>query len=98
MLTQTPIYSASYTCVLQVDIVVLYPKGRTTLTQELQMATVAQRNVHVVGVDGTSDDLDVPIRDVFLDTEFSKRHCVMSANSINVARVLIQMGERCVCV
>jgi threonine synthase len=75
-----------------VDIIVLYPKGRTTLIQELQMVTVDAPNVHVIGVDGTSDDLDVPIRNVFLDGSYCERHHVMSANSINVARILIQTG------
>jgi threonine synthase len=75
-----------------VDIVVLYPKGRTTLIQELQMITVDAPNVYVIGVDGTSDDLDVPIRNVFLDIPYCERHHVMSANSINVARILIQTG------
>lgn len=56
------------------------------------MATVDAPTVHVIGVDGTSDDLDVPIREVFLDAEFSKANRLMSANSINIARVLIQTG------
>jgi hypothetical protein len=34
------------------------------------MSTVDAPNVHVIGVDGTSDDLDVPIRNVFEDTAF----------------------------
>ncbi len=50
------------------------------------MSTVDAPNVHVIGVDGTSDDLDVPIRNVFEDTAFCATHGVMSANSINVAR------------
>jgi hypothetical protein len=83
-----------------VDIVVLYPHGRTSKIQELQMSTVDAPNVHVVGVDGTSDDLDVPIRNVFNDAPFCAEHSIMSANSINVARILIQTGEdmRCGCV
>ena len=57
------------------------------------MTTVVASNVHVVGVDGTSDDLDIPIRLVFEDTAFSAEHGIMSANSINVARIIIQTGE-----
>ena len=58
------------------------------------MSTVVAPNVVVVGVEGTSDDLDIPIRNVFQDTAFSAAHKIMSANSINVARILIQSGER----
>ena len=60
--------------------------GLPSILQELQMSTVDAPNVHVIGVDGTSDDLDVPIRNVFEDTAFCATHGVMSANSINVAR------------
>lgn len=58
-----------------VDIVVLYPKGksseetyfckgRISKIQELQMVTHQNPTVHVYAVEGTSDDLDVPIRSV----------------------------------
>lgn len=44
------------------DIYVLFPKGRITEIQELQMTTVPEENVHAIAVEGTSDDADVPIR------------------------------------
>lgn len=40
--------------------------------------------------DGTSDDLDVPIKNVFVDQDFCRQHAVMSANSINVCRIVVQ--------
>ena len=49
----------------QVDLVVLYPKSRVSRVQELQMTTIDADNVHIYAVDGTSDDLDVPIKNVF---------------------------------
>eukprot|EP00095_Tigriopus_kingsejongensis_P007045 maker-scaffold146_size311726-snap-gene-1.18 protein:Tk07045 transcript:maker-scaffold146_size311726-snap-gene-1.18-mRNA-1 annotation:"threonine synthase-like 2" len=73
-----------------VDIVVLLPRGRCTPIQERQMTTVMADNVHVYSGDGTSDDLDVPIKKVFQDESFVRTHNLCSINSINVARVLVQ--------
>jgi len=72
------------------DIVVLLPRGRCTEIQERQMTSVIEDNVHVYRVDGTSDDLDVPIKRCFDDPEFASAHNLISLNSINWARVLVQ--------
>ena len=42
-------------------------------------------------VEGTSDDLDVPIKKVFSDTDFIKKFNVCSINSINWARICTQI-------
>ncbi|XP_051830371.1 threonine synthase-like 2 [Antechinus flavipes] len=75
------------------DIIVLLPQGRCSKIQELQMTTVIEENVHVFGVDGNSDELDEPIKDVFADVAFAKKHNLMSLNSINWSRVLVQMAH-----
>ncbi|GCC37017.1 hypothetical protein chiPu_0015517 [Chiloscyllium punctatum] len=75
------------------DIIVLLPHGRCSPIQELQMTTVIEDNVHVFAVDGTSDELDEPIRNVFADPEFVKRHNIMSLNSINWARIMVQIAH-----
>ncbi|XP_072013695.1 threonine synthase-like 2 [Amphiura filiformis] len=74
-----------------VDIVVLLPHGRCTMLQELMMTTVSDNNVHVFSVDGTSDDLDIPVKAVSLDDNFRDQHNLMTLNSINMSRVLVQM-------
>ncbi|XP_059113917.1 threonine synthase-like 2 isoform X1 [Peromyscus eremicus] len=75
------------------DIIVLLPKGHCTKIQELQMTTVLKENVHVFGVEGNSDELDEPIKAVFADVPFVQRHNLMSLNSINWSRVLVQMAH-----
>ncbi|XP_054963678.1 threonine synthase-like 2 isoform X3 [Pan paniscus] len=75
------------------DIIVLLPKGHCTKIQELQMTTVLKQNVHVFGVEGNSDELDEPIKTVFADVAFVKKHNLMSLNSINWSRVLVQMAH-----
>nr|XP_020745144.1 threonine synthase-like 2 isoform X1 [Odocoileus virginianus texanus] len=76
-----------------VDIIVLLPKGHCTKIQELQMTTVLRENVHVFGVEGNSDELDEPIKTVFADVAFVKKHNLMSLNSINWSRVLVQIAH-----
>ncbi|XP_042638661.1 threonine synthase-like 2 [Orycteropus afer afer] len=76
-----------------VDIIVLLPKGHCSKIQELQMTTVLKENVHVFGVEGNSDELDEPIKAVFADVGFVKEHNLMSLNSINWSRVLVQMAH-----
>ena len=44
-------------------------------------------------VDGSSDDLDIPIKRAYQDVEFVKKHNLFSINSINWARILIQMAH-----
>ncbi|XP_056669109.1 threonine synthase-like 2 isoform X1 [Monodelphis domestica] len=76
-----------------IDIIVLLPLGLCSKIQELQMTTVIEDNVHVFGVEGNSDELDEPIRAVFADVAFAKKHNLMSLNSINWSRILVQMAH-----
>ncbi len=79
----------------RVTITVLYPGcKRISRLQELQMTTSDGSNgVKVIAVDGTSDDLDVPMEQVFGDVEFRKRHSIGSVNSVNICRVLVQIAH-----
>jgi threonine synthase len=65
---------------------VLYPKGMVSKFQELQLKSSTQDNVHLYQVEGTSDDLDIPIAKCFPDPRLT------SINSINWARILIQVS------
>ncbi|XP_041091521.1 threonine synthase-like 2 isoform X2 [Polyodon spathula] len=76
-----------------VDIIVTFPKGRCTPVQELQMTTVKEDNVHVFAAEGTSDDIDVPIRKLFSDAGFVEQHGLMSLNSVNWARIMVQVAH-----
>ena len=77
------------------SIFVLYPlQGYASITpvQERQMTAVAEieSNVHVYGVEGSSDDLDVPMEACFADKQFKARHSLGSVNSVNVVRLIVQ--------
>jgi threonine synthase len=73
-----------------VDIVILYPLGRTSDVQRRQMTTVAQPNAHAVAVDGTFDDCQDLVKAMFNDAEFRTRNNLSAVNSINWARVMAQ--------
>jgi threonine synthase len=73
-----------------VDIVILYPYGRTSEVQRRQMTTVDQPNVHAVAVDGTFDDCQDLVKAMFNDAPFRERNRLSAVNSINWARVMAQ--------
>ena len=74
-----------------VDIVVLYPYGRTSDVQRKQMTTVQSPNVRVVAVEGTFDDCQDMLKAMFSDIEFRERMQLSAVNSINWARVMAQV-------
>src|SRR3954462_5067807 len=73
------------------DIVILFPKGRTSEVQRRQMTTVDSPNVHVVGIDGSFDDCQDLVKAMFADAEFRDRLDLSAVNSINWARVMAQV-------
>ena len=73
------------------DIVILYPAGRTSEVQRRQMTTVDSPNVHTVAVDGTFDDCQDLVKAMFADAGFRERLNLSAVNSINWARVMAQV-------
>ena len=71
-------------------IFVLHPHNRISRSQQLQMTTVLDRNVHNLAIEGTFDDCQGVVKSIFNDLEFKDSHSLGSANSINWARVLVQ--------
>ncbi|XP_070781192.1 threonine synthase-like 2 [Enoplosus armatus] len=85
------IQSAKGLCGL--DVVVVYPRGRITPVQEKHMITCLEDNVHVFAADGSSDDIDQPLRRLFADRELVRSHGLMSLNSVNWSRIMIQLAH-----
>jgi threonine synthase len=74
-----------------VDIVILFPHGRTSDVQRRQMTAVDAPNVRVVAVEGTFDDCQDLVKAMFNDAEFRERMSLSAVNSINWARVMAQV-------
>ena len=73
-----------------VDIVILYPRGRVSDVQRRQMTTVDSPNVHCVAIDGTFDDCQDLVKAMFNDEPFRTSNNLSAVNSINWARVMAQ--------
>ena len=72
-----------------VEVVILYPKGRVSRVQELQLTTLGG-NVTTLEVRGSFDDCQALAKTALADAEFRDKARFTSANSINVARWLPQ--------
>jgi len=75
-----------------INVFILFPKGGVSLVQEQQLCTMgsASSNVKAIAVDGTFDDCQQLVKDAFANKNLSQKHNLMSANSINVGRVIPQ--------
>jgi threonine synthase len=73
-----------------IDVVILYPKGKVSKVQELQLTTLGQ-NITALEIDGVFDDCQDMVKTAFLDSDISSKRKLTSANSINIARWLPQM-------
>jgi len=72
-----------------VNVVILYPKGRVSPVQEKQLTTLGN-NITALEVDGSFDDCQRMVKQAFADKEINEQKFLTSANSINVARWLPQ--------
>lgn len=72
-----------------VDVVILYPKGKVSKLQEQQLTTLGQ-NITALEINGTFDDCQRMVKSAFLDKSLNEAVRLTSANSINMARLLPQ--------
>lgn len=73
-----------------VEIFCLYPQGRVSAVQELQMITVMDDNVHVYRTQGDTDEQTSVLKELFRDEAFVKEQSICSVNSINWVRIAAQ--------
>ena len=72
-----------------VNVVILYPSGKVSSVQELQLTTLG-KNITALEVNGSFDDCQQMVKEAFADTALNQELFLTSANSINVARWLPQ--------
>ncbi len=70
-------------------VTILYPKGKVSPIQELQLTTHGQ-NIRAIEVNGTFDDCQALVKRAFTNDELNRRFRLTSANSINIARLIPQ--------
>jgi threonine synthase len=72
-----------------VRVVILYPSGKVSSVQELQLTTLG-KNITALEVEGSFDDCQQMVKQAFADHTLTGALFLTSANSINVARWLPQ--------
>jgi threonine synthase len=72
-----------------VNVVILFPSGKVSSVQELQLTTPG-KNISALEVEGSFDDCQALVKQAFSDQDLGEKIFLTSANSINVARWLPQ--------
>jgi threonine synthase len=75
----------------QAEVYILYPHGRVSDVQRRQMTTVGKPNVHAIAIEGSFDDCQRIVKDLFGDLAFRDEMRLSAVNSINWARILAQV-------
>jgi len=73
-----------------INVFIMFPEGKTSSVQEKQMTTVMDPNIHNIAIDGSFDDCQSLLKEVFRDVSFKKDLKLGAVNSVNWARVLAQ--------
>jgi len=74
-----------------IDIFILHPHGRVSDVQRRQMTTILDENVHNIALDGSFDDCQKLVKDMFLNVQFKKSINLTGVNSINWGRIVAQI-------
>ncbi len=75
----------------EVDVFILYPHGRVSEVQRRQMTTAEASNIHTIALEGTFDDAQACIKNLFNHKALREKLNLCGVNSINLARILFQM-------
>lgn len=74
-----------------VDIFILHPEGRVSDVQRKQMTTASEPNVHNIALNGTFDDAQTLVKQMFNDLTLRDELKLAGVNSINWARIMAQI-------
>lgn len=74
-----------------IDLYMLHPHNRVSKIQRIQMTTDTAHNIHNIAVDGTFDDCQAMVKQLFTDHELCSRRNLGAVNSINWGRVAAQV-------
>jgi threonine synthase len=75
----------------QIEIFILHPLDRVSEVQRRQMTSVPAANVHNIALEGTFDDCQDQVKEMFGDAPFRDRMNLSAVNSINWARIMAQI-------
>jgi threonine synthase len=73
------------------QVFMLYPSGRVSLVQELQMTRGVGKNVFPIAIQGSFDDAQALVKRLFSDGDINQKLNLTTVNSINWCRIMAQM-------
>ena len=73
-----------------VTVFILYPEGKVSPLQERQMTCTGAANVFPLAIEGTFDDAQRTVKELFSDLPFREKVGLSAVNSINLSRILAQ--------
>lgn len=74
-----------------VDIFILHPHNKVSDVQRKQMTTVISDNVTNIALEGNFDDCQHMVKKMFSNQDFLKGRKMAAVNSINWARIMVQI-------
>ncbi len=74
----------------KINIFVLHPNNKISDVQRKLMTTTASKNVFNIAINGNFDDCQNLVKEMFVDSIFSKKINMSGVNSINWARIVAQ--------
>ncbi|PVU91997.1 hypothetical protein BB559_003907 [Furculomyces boomerangus] len=74
-----------------ISVYILHPNNRVSTIQRAQMTTVEDENIHNIAIEGTFDNCQDIVKELFGREDFRSKHSLGAINSINWARILAQI-------
>ena len=75
----------------RVDVFILHPAGRVSEVQRRIMTSVEDGNIHNIAIEGSFDDCQRIVKTLLSDKPFAERYALGGVNSINWARLAVQI-------
>ena len=74
-----------------INIFVLHPHNKISKIQRKLMTTIKENNVYNLAINGNFDDCQKLVKTMFVDQSFNKEINMSGVNSINWARIIVQI-------
>jgi len=73
-----------------INVFILHPHNKVSEVQRRQMTSVLDKNVFNIAVEGSFDDCQKIVKDLFIDNTLQDKTSLIAINSINWARIMAQ--------